>query len=300
MDLLKAMTVFVRIADSGSLTAAAHLSNQSPASVVRSLAALEQHLGVRLINRTTRRMALTEEGTEYLAWCRRMLSEFDGIENHLDARRESPSGLIRVTAPVELGRRHVSPLINTFMSSHKGVNIDLMLSDGMVDLIEEGLDLGIRIGHLPDSSTISETVGYTRPVVCVSPSFLDGNPEINQPSDLKSVDCTVFIPHNRRWEFRSNGHSLIVEPYPRLTTNDVASAIAACRDGVGVGRFFHYQVADDLASGKLVRLLSHFEPENIPVQLVYPHRRLISPRVRYLLDWLNENLSETLKIPDER
>ncbi|KPB23957.1 transcript ional regulator [Pseudomonas savastanoi] len=155
MDRLKAMANFVRIVDSGSLSSAADVTGQSVASLVRSLAALESHLGVRLLNRSTRRMALTDEGEEYLRWTRRMLADFDDMEQRLDGRDGIVRGLLRVTAPVEFGQRYIAPLVNAFLCEHQNINVELNLNDQIVPLLDERLDLALRIGHLPDSAMVA-------------------------------------------------------------------------------------------------------------------------------------------------
>lgn len=298
MDQLKAMGVFVQIAERGSLTAAAHVLGQSPASVVRSLAALERHLGVRLVNRTTRRIALTEEGRDYLTWCNRILSEFDLIEERLETYRTSPSGTVRLTAPIELGSRHLAPLINDYLRTHPTMRIELMLLDRQINLLEEGLDLAVRIGHLPDSSIIAQSVGQTRPVLCASPAFLERVVRPLHPSQLQQMECISFVPNSRRWEFQVEGVTQFHEPVPRLETNQVSAALSACLDGIGIVRLFHYQVAEHLASGRLIRLLPQFEPNNTPIQLVYPHRLLLPPRVRHFLTWITPRLEARLPAPD--
>lgn len=297
MDRLKAMTTFVRIADTGSLTAAAESLGQSPASVVRSLAALERHLGVRLINRTTRRLALTAEGTDYLDWCRRMLAEFDVIENRMEASRKTPGGILRLTAPVGFGGRYVSPVVNGFLQARPGMTVELVLLDRMTDLIEEGLDLAIRIGRLPDSSLIASGLGRTRPVVVASPGFLGDHGQILHPADLRDVPCIAFSPFSTRWEFLVEGRPCVIQPKPRLTTNHVGSALAAAESGLGVARALHYQVADALAQGRLVRILRDCEMPDLPVQFAWPHNRLISPRVRHFMDWAAPRLAAAIPDP---
>lgn len=296
MDKLKAMATFVRIVEAGSLSAAAGASGQSAASVVRSLAALEKHLGVRLLNRNTRRLALTDEGTEFLAWSRRILAEFDEIEHSFDARRHSPGGLLRLTAPVEFGRRHVAPLVNAFLAQHPAMRVELILLDRMVDLLEEGLDLAVRIGQLPDSSMVAVPLGRTRHVVCASPDYLRAAGQLPHPSALCEHDCIVFAQQGGEWHFIDGGEALTVPVPARLGTNQVQAASLACVQGLGIARLLHYQVAAELADGQLVRLLREFEPPELPVQLVYPHSRLLSSRVRSFIDWMAGRLR--LRIPD--
>lgn len=296
MDRLKAMATFVRIVETGSLSAAADALGQSAASVVRSLAALEKHLGVRLLNRNTRRLALTDEGAEYLAWSRRMLAEFDTLEQRFEARQQDPGGLLRLTAPVAFGQRHVAPLVNEFLRAHPGMQVELTLLDRTVDLLEEGLDLAIRIGHLPDSSMTAITLGATRHVVCVHPGLLQAGP-IEHPATLRERDCIVFAQHGPCWAFLEQGQALSVEVSAKLLLNQVEVARAASIEGMGVVRLLHYQVADALADERLVRLLRAFETPDVPIQMVYPHSRLLSPRVRRFIDWAAPRLKASIPDP---
>ncbi|MFV3076717.1 LysR family transcriptional regulator [Niveispirillum fermenti] len=291
------MATFVRIVDAGSLSAAAGQTGRSVASVVRTLAALEAHLGTRLLNRTTRRLALTDEGAEFLEWSRRILAEFDAVEHRFDARRQGSGGLLRLTAPVELGRRHVAPLVAAFLRQHPAMRVDLLLLDRVVDLLEEGLDLAIRIGHLPDSSMVAKTVGRTRQVVCASPDFLQGTGPVAHPSDLQALDCIAFLPQDRHWHFQVGDDSVAAAISARVATNQVQLNCDMCLQGLGVARLLHYQAADALADGRLVRLLRPFEPPDIPIQMVYPHSRLLSARVRRFIDWAAPRLEAALPDP---
>lgn len=296
MDKIKAMTTFVRIVDSGSLTAAAEALGNSTAAVVRTLAALERQLGVRLINRNTRRLALTDEGAEYLAWCRRILGEFEAIEHGFDARRLQASGVLRITAPVELGREHLLPLVNQFLDAHPALSIELTLLDRIVDLLEEGLDLALRIGRLPDSSLVALPLGRTRQVICASPQLIARLGTPAHPAQLAELPCVCFAPQGRQWSFQADGEVLSVEVAAKLATNQVQAVRSACEHGLGFTRLLHYQVAPALAAGRLQRLLQPFEPPALPVQLVYPHARLLSARVRQFMDWIAPRL--TAALPD--
>ena len=297
MDRLKAMETFLRIVEAGSLTAAAERLERSPAAVARSLAALEAALGVRLLNRNTRRLALTEEGAEYLLWSRRMLAEFENMEHSFEVRREEPSGLLRLTAPVEFGALIAAPVLNGFLRAHPALRAELILTDQITDLLEEGLDLAIRIGRLPDSGLIVTTLGATRPVVCASPELLSAVAPILRPEDLRERPSVGFQPHGKLWEFREAGAGFTVEVAPVLMVNQARSARLACLEGLGAARLLHYQVARELAEGKLIRILQEFEIPASPVQLVYPHGRLLSPRVRRFIDWIGPRLSVAIPAP---
>lgn len=298
MDRLKAMATFVRIVDAGSMSAAAELAGQSNGSVVRTLAALEKHLGVRLLNRNTRNLALTAEGAEFLSWSRRILSEFDEIEDLFESHRDTPQGLLRVTAPVEFGGRFVAPLVHQFMTDYPAIRVELMLLDNVVDLIGERMDVAIRIGRLPDSTLVAVPIGQTRLVVCVSPAYLEKQGAVEHPSELKKRDCISFAPQGKHWDFRHNSATLTETISARLVTNQVREARLACQQGLGFTRLLHYQVARELKNGSLVRVLRDFEPPEIPVQVVYPHCRLLPTRVRYFIDWIAPQLREAIPMLD--
>lgn len=294
MDKLKAMANFVRIVDNGSLSAAADASGQSVASVVRSLAALESHLGVRLLNRSTRRMALTDEGAQYLAWSRRMLAEFADIEQRLDAQNGSVRGLLRLTAPVEFGQRYLAPLVNAFLKEHPQVQVELNLNDQIVPLLDERLDLALRIGHLPDSTLVARPLGTTRLVTCASPDYLSSAPALDTPATLKDHACILFAAQGRHWYYRHGEKEQAEEITPRLTCNQIRTASLACVQGLGITRLLHYQIADELAGGRLVRVLREYEPKDLPIQLVYPHALQLSPRVRAFVEWVCPRLDRGL------
>ncbi|TLX62275.1 LysR family transcriptional regulator [Stutzerimonas nosocomialis] len=299
MDRLKAMANFVRIVENGSLSSAAEATGQSVASLVRSLAALERHLGVRLLNRSTRRMALTDEGQEYLAWSRRMLADFDDMEQRLAARDGVVRGLLRLTAPVEFGQRYVAPMVNAFLKEHPELRIELSLNDQMLPLLDERLDLALRIGHLPDSAMVARQVGATRLVTCASPDYLRSAPSIDSPAALRDHACITLASQGRHWYYRHGGKEVAEPIAPRLVCNQIRTASLACVQGLGITRLMHYQVADELADGRLVRILRAFEPMDLPIQLVYPHSLQLSPRVRAFVEWAGPRLESGTPGPDD-
>ncbi|WP_028240806.1 LysR family transcriptional regulator [Stutzerimonas azotifigens] len=298
MDRLKAMANFVRIVENGSLSSAAEATGQSVASLVRSLAALERHLGVRLLNRSTRRMALTDEGQEYLAWSRRMLADFDDMEQRLAAHDGVVRGLLRLTAPVEFGQRYVAPLVNAFLKEHPELRIELSLNDHLLPLLDERLDLALRIGHLPDSTMVARQVGATRLVTCASPDYLRSAPAIDSPAALRDHACIALASQGRHWYYRHDGKELAEPTTPRLVCNQIRTASLACVQGLGITRLMHYQVADELADGRLVRILRAFEPVDLPIQLVYPHSLQLSPRVRAFVEWAGPRLEKGVPDPE--
>lgn len=296
MDKLRAMETFVRIVDGGSLTAAAGVLSTSLPTVVRQLAALEAALDVRLLNRTTRRLALTDEGREYYERAKRLLADVEDAEATLSARRVEPRGRLRVTASVLFGRLHVAPAVNAFVVRHPAVRVELVLLDRAVDLIEEGLDAGVRIGALPDSSLVAVAVGATRRVVCGSPAYLRRHGRPQSPEDLarhRSVGFTGLAP-DHEWTFRDGGRVRRVKVDPVVASNQIDVALGACLEGMGLGQFLCYQVQAALNAGRLVRLLDGYEPPATPVQVIYPGSRRMSANVRALVDWLAPRLRKSL------
>jgi DNA-binding transcriptional LysR family regulator len=285
MDKLRAMEIFVRIVERGSLTAAADVLGMSVPSVVRALAALERTMGVRLMNRTTRRSSLSDEGREYYERCKRVLAEVEEADASISARRTEPKGRLRVTAPVMYGRMHVAPVVAGFMAKYRDMEIELLLLDRVIDLVEEGIDVALRIGNLPETTLVAVPVGATRRVVCASPSYLKraGSPKL--PADLAAHRCILFsgLSPGNEWSFAGKrGAQVSVRPV--LRTNQFDVAVDACLRGLGCGQFLCYQVEPLVNSGKLKRVLGEFEPAPLPIHVVYPHGRHVSSNVRAFMD----------------
>lgn len=296
MDKLAAMKVFVEIVEHGSLTAAATSLDRAPPTIVRTLATLEGELGTRLLTRTTRRMTLTEEGRVYLDRCRRILADIDEAERAIAADGGEPRGEIRMTAPVLFGQRHVMPALADFVSRYVHVRLELLLLDRVVNLVEEGLDLGVRIGTLGDSSMIAIPVGRMRRVVVASSDYLEEVGVPQHPDELEGHSCVVFrgLTAGSNWFFEAKGHRFGVSVRSRFVCNQAAAAVDACAAGLGFGSFLHYQVEPLLDHGGLKLLLEAFETPALPVNLVYPDARLMSPRLRTLVDWMKETLRSRL------
>jgi len=282
MDKLHAMATFVQIAERGSLTAAAQGLDTSLSSVVRTLAALEADLGVRLLNRTTRRIALTAEGQQYLERCRRILADMEDAEQALRGTAQDPSGLLRVTAAVLFGQLHVAPVVDAFLACHRRTQVELILLDRVVSLVEEGIDLAVRIGPLSDSSMVAVPVGQIRRVAVASPALLAAAGTPAHPQDLGSLPCVRFtaLMPGTTWHFIENGRALAIEVAGRFACNQAATCVDACVAGLGFGLFLSYQVCRPLEAGQLKEVLTDFEPPPLPVSLVLPHTRWLAPRVR--------------------
>lgn len=292
MDKLIAMNVFMQIIESGSLTKAANELNTSLPTVVRTLAALEEHLKIRLINRTTRKITITEEGQRYLQRCRRIQYEIEQAELEISANQQAPSGKLKVTAPVMYGSIHLAPLIATFLQAHEQVNIELVLSDSNVNLIDEKVDVAIRIGKLDDSNMVAKKVGSVRRVICATPKLLNQLSGIQTPDDLRHVPCIHFtgLSHGHNWHLHQGNkiHSIPVDG--PLVCNNVTSALNVVKENLGLGMFLSYQVENELANGDLRLVLEDYEPSPLDVSVVYSHAKLMSTRVRYFVDWITHQL----------
>lgn len=286
MDRLDELAVWVAIVEAGSLAAAGRRLRHSPPAVTRALAALESRAGTLLLQRTTRRAAPTEAGRRLAEHARRVLAEFDEAMRAGSEESAAPTGVLRMTAPLVFGRLHVMPLVSDFLDAHPGVRVELSLSDRTVDLIEDGLDVAVRIGRLPDSGLVARRVGQVKRVLVASPAYLTARGMPRDPAGLEGHDIiyTAGRAGPIEWRFRHGGRDRATRLSPRLSVNQVDAALFAARQGRGVASALSYQVADDLAAGRLVRLLAAYELPALPVQLVVPSTRLLPARVRLFLD----------------
>ena len=294
MDTLGAMRTFVAIVDAGSLTAAAEALDRSQPAVVRSLAGLEAHLGTRLLQRTTRRMSLTPEGADYLARCRQILADVDDAERAARQDEAEPHGLVRVTAPAQFGQLHMAPAIARFLERYPRIEVDLVLLDRNVDLVEEGIDLGLRIGPLPDSGLVAIQLGEVNRIVCANPDLLDAVGRPSHPEQLADRPCIRITNLARpgRWSFRDGARELGIRVDGPFCCNTISAAISACIAGAGFGQFLSYQVREAVRAGQLVTVLDDFAVTPRAVSLVYPGGRMMPARLRALVDFLKQALRE--------
>jgi len=293
MDKLKALHTFIAIVDRGSLTAAADALDSSLPAVVRTLATLESHLGVRLLNRTTRRLSLTEDGRQYLERARRIVADVDDADRMLGSNQAAPSGILNVTAPVLFGQYHVAPAVTRFLMRHPQMRVNLTLLDRVVNLVEEGMDVGVRIGHLQDSTLVAQHVGRIRRVVVASPAFLKRVGVPRHPRDLVQHPCLCFnATDGNRWLFREKGggRGFHVDVQGPLECNLAAPMLQACAEGLGFGRCLSYQAAALLRDKKLRVVLAEWEVEPWPVHLTYASARLLPSRTRAFVEWMKAEL----------
>jgi DNA-binding transcriptional LysR family regulator len=284
MDRLDELTIFLAIFEAGSLVSASRRLRRSPPAVTRALGALEDRIGLRLFERTTRRLAPTEAGRMLAERARTLLVDYEGAL--VGASQAPVRGVLRITAPVQFGRRHVAPIVSAFLNDFPDVRIELTLNDRNLDLIEDGLDVAVRIGGLPDSTLIARQVGSVRRVVVASPRYIAARGVPRVPSDLAKHDTIFGMARStaREWRFGQKRRGAIVRLSPRLLVDDVEAQVQAAKAGRGVARVLSYQVTEELAAGTLVRLLAEFEPAPLPVQLVTLNRVHTTTKVRAFID----------------
>ena len=287
MDRLDAMQAFVAVADLQGFAPAARKLGLSPSGVTRLIAALEQRLGARLLQRTTRSVTLTDVGTRYLERVRRILGDVEEAESSAEGERTRPSGRLVVSAPIGFGRLHVSPVMSKYLARHAEVSAELRLSDRMINLVEDGVDLAVRIGHLPDSTLVARHVGEMRRMVVASNAYLKRRGEPKTPQAIASHD-TIQFGVAPDWRFVEEGREIRVAPTPRFATNSADAAIQyAVQDG-GLTRVLAYQAAEAIKAGRLKIVLAKFEQPALPIHIVYPTSRLLSAKVRAFIDLVTE------------
>src|SRR5437879_1894998 len=290
MDRIDAMQAFVAVADLQGFAPAARKLGLSPSGVTRLIATLEDRLGARLLQRTTRQVALTDAGSRYLERVRRILADVEEAEGSVEGERTRPSGRLVVSAPIGFGRRHVSPVMSAYLTRYPEVSGELRLSDRMINLVEDGVDLAIRIGHLADSTLVARHVGEMRQIVVASSGYLKQHGEPRTPQAIASHETIQFgaTAAQPDWHFVEGGKEVRVACTPRLTTNSADAAIQHAEQGGGLTRVLAYQAADAIRAGRLRIVLEKFEEPPLPIHLVYPTSRLLSAKVRAFVDLVVE------------
>src|SRR6478735_5353917 len=290
MDRIDAMQAFVAVADGQGFAPAARKLGLSPSAVTRLIAALEQRLGARLLQRTTRQVTLTDAGSRYLERVRRILADVEEAEQAVEGERTRPGGRLVISAPVGFGRLHVSPVVSAYLKRFPEVGADLRLSDRMVNLVEDGVDLAVRIGHLPDSTLVARHVGEMRRIVVASTGYLKARGEPKRPEEIAAHDTIQFgaMTASPDWRFVEDGREVRVATTPRLSTNSADAAIQYAEAGGGLTRVLAYQAAESLKAGRLKIVLAPFAPPALPIHIVYPTSRLLSAKVRTFVDLVTE------------
>ncbi|WP_027555827.1 LysR family transcriptional regulator [Bradyrhizobium sp. Cp5.3] len=287
MDRLDAMQVFVAVADLSGFAPAARKLRLSPSAVTRQIAALEEHLGARLLQRTTRQVTLTDVGTRYLERARRILADVEEADGSAREERNRPSGRLVVSAPVGFGRLHVGPVMADYLKRYPDVACELRLSDNLVNLVEDAVDAAVRIGHLADSSLVARQVGEMRRIVVGAPAYFKRHGEPKTPEALASHQTIQFGPASE-WRFLRDGRDIEVAPHPRFISNSADAALQYAEAGGGVTRVLAYQAAEGLKRGRLKIVLAKYEQPALPIHIIYPTSRLLSAKVRAFIDLVVE------------
>jgi DNA-binding transcriptional LysR family regulator len=297
MDRIEAMSTLLAVVEAGSLSAASRNLRVPLTTVSRRISELEAHLRTQLLNRTSRRLTLTDAAESYIQACRRILDDLDEAERVVSGEYRAPKGELTVTASLVLGRVHVVPVAAAFLKAYPDILLRLRLSDRIVSLQEEHVDLGIRVGSLPDSGIVARRIGSIRRVLCASPEYLlnRGRPEM--PQDIAAHDCVTFtgFTHAESWEFQVRGSPASVPIRSRLQVDAAEAVVEAALAGAGIARLFSYHVAQAVKDGRLSLLLEQFEPPPLPVNLVYPGGGLLPLKVRAFLDFAAPRLKARLE-----
>jgi DNA-binding transcriptional LysR family regulator len=290
MDRIDAMQAFVAVADLEGFAPAARKLKLSPSAVTRLIAALEERLGARLLQRTTRSVTLTDTGRHYLERARRILADVEEAERAAEGERTRPSGRLVVSAPLGFGRLHVSPVMSAYLKRYGEVSGELRLEDRMISLVEDGIDLAVRIGHLADSSLVARHVGEMRRIVVASPAYLKARGEPKTLQAIVSHDTIQFgsTAGVADWRFLDGGKEVRITYDPRFSSNSSDAAIQYAVEGGGLTRVMAYQAAEALKAGKLKIVLQKFELPAVPINIVYPTSRLLSAKVRTFVDLVME------------
>lgn len=292
MDRLHTMSVFVAVAEEAGFAPAARRLNMSPPSVTRAVSELEARLGCRLLHRTTRTVKLTEAGARYVADCRRILAEVDEADRHAAGLHAAPSGLVTITASVVFGRVMLTPVLHDLLERYPEISLSTLFVDRVVHLLEEGIDVAVRIAELPDSSLTAVRVGSVRRVLCAAPGYLEAQGRPRTLSDLADHEVINFMhmSPDGEWTFHEGGRARAFRPPSRMHMNTADAAIAGALAGRGITRVLSYMIAPHLDSGALEIVLADYEPPPVPIHVVHKEAGQTSARIRAVVDFLVERL----------
>jgi len=286
MDRFRELSTFVAVAEEGAFNGAARRLNASPPTVTRMVTALEARLGVRLFTRTTRQVALTEAGARLMGDAKRILAELEAAEASASGAHEAPQGVLRVTAPVQFGQRFIAPILRDFLDAYPAVTAEALFIDRIVDLIDEGLDLALRIGELPDSSLSATRVGAVRRVTVASPAYLERCGEPRAPGDLARHRIVFHSGTGgaQAWDYAAGKSRRVAQIEPALTATTIQACVDAAIAGWGVTRVLSYQATDAIAAGELVEVLVDHEDREMPIHLVHSEGRRAAAKIRAFID----------------
>ncbi len=298
MDRLEAMSILIAVSETGSISAAARRLKSPVATVSRKIAELESRLKAELFQRTSRQMTLTAAGRSYVAACRRIIEQVDDAEKEVYGEYRIPKGELAVTAPWGLGHTHLLPLTVELLEAYPDISLRLMLTDSIINPIEKNIDISIRVGTLPDSNMIVTRIGSIRIVVCASPSYLEAHGQPRQLSDLGKHDCITIDDHAipSAWRFVRGDRTKVAPIRSRLCVNTSEAAVLAAIDGAGLTRVMSYKMDAAKRDGKLAIVLEEFEPEPLPVHIIYAPRKPVPLKLRAFLNWVTPRLKARLAL----
>lgn len=286
----KSLSIFVKLGERGSFVRAARDLGMTQSGVSNAIARLEAQLGLRLVARTTRKVALTEDGAAFFERCRRVLADLDEAERVLTQARLAPSGRLRLDLPVQFGRLKIVPLLGAFRAEYPALALEVSFTDRFIDLVEEGVDVAVRVGALHGASLITRRLTFSQLRVAGAPAYLARHGTPRTPQDLAGHQCLPFVIRDTRiardWHFRSDGAALTLTPQAEMSFNDASAIVAAACAGYGLVQMNDHSLDDALASGTLLPVLEAHQPDATPIWLVYPPTRHLSPKVRAFVDFL--------------
>lgn len=293
MDLVGPMQTFVRVVDAGSFTTVARQMNTTQPTVSRQIAALEEHLGARLLTRTTRTLTLTDDGRVFYDHALRALEVLGEAENAVGRRRSRPSGILRIATPAVFGRLHIVPRLSAFLHRYPDVAVDLVMSDTFTDLAEQGIDLAIRVGEISDPGLITKRIGLVRRVAVASPAYLRARGTPRTPADLADHDCIVYtrLSTGNRWVFEGDAGPVTVKVKGRYRADNSEAVREGVISGLGIAVIPAFAFTEEIGSGKVKVLLKKNEPRRLPMHAVYPSRRFVSLKVRAMIDYLSHEFA---------
>jgi DNA-binding transcriptional LysR family regulator len=288
MDVLAAFRTFIRIAETGSFSAVAREVGTTQPAVSRQIAALETHLGARLVQRSTRSLTLTEDGRDLLGHARLVLEAVEQAEATIGRGRASPTGLVRVGTPSAFGRLYLAPRLGTLLARYPQLAVELVLADDVVDMVQERLDITLRVGTVTDASLVARRVGATASMAVASPEYLEGRAEPSHPSELASHECVLLtrLSDPENWVFAGPEGDVPVRVSGRLRTDSIEAMLAAVLAGAGIGLVPTWMLRDAVREGRLRALLRDWQPPRRPISVVYPSRRFLAPRTRVMIDFI--------------
>jgi DNA-binding transcriptional LysR family regulator len=296
MDRLEAMSVIVAVTETGSFSAASRRLKKPVATVSRNVAELEARLKAQLFQRSSRQMTLTDAGRSYIEACKRIIEQVDDAEREVSGEYRIPKGDLAITSPWGLGHIHLMPIAVEFMNAYPEIALRLVLTDRIVDTVEENIDISIRIGNLADSNLIATKVGSVRFVLCASPGYLAEHGHPSEPAELAAHDCISIdsVAPQRSWKFIKDGREMVVPIRSRLTVSDSEAAIEAAIAGTGITRVMSYKMEAARRAGQLVLMLEEYEQEPWPVHIVYAERKPVPLKLRAFLNWVTPRLKARL------